>query len=510
MIVPRSIQASASNSTFFITDTIWGSIANPVEAKPGDMNVPLTVMLQYLGTQVATTVHAWLEFPKGFTDVNGISNASAYTGNIAPNAYFSLVFNVNINTNTRIGNYTMILDIYWGTTQSILQYAYHEADFVQVALEGDVDLVFSVQPVFLNAGQVNTILLNLSNHGSGSAYQVIPSISTSQGVALLNQLPKLSRLNAQATVTMNIDAFIPATLSSYSMPLTVTYKDAYLNSRSLTTSVGFVVQTINSIISVNVTPTTLVAGKVNNLTITVANNGAAPLTGLSITFGFPSSQVTWLQPTMVQEQTLDPGHNLTFTATVYDPPLTITSTSLQITMKYYDSIGVLTQDIRNIGMLSQGFIELKTTDYSTIPQQPSPGQIFSLTATVTNVGTITASAMTAVASLPQGFTTFGFQSLFIGDVPVNTPTTFTLSLLVSNGTKEGTYQIPVSLTYLDNLRKPSLVTFSFPVTIVKGSTNAGSTPSQGSPLILRIVELVLVGSVVFVVGFFLGRRGRRT
>jgi uncharacterized repeat protein (TIGR01451 family) len=254
-------------------------------------------------------------------------------------------------------------------------------------------------------------------------------------------------------------------------------------------------------------PTTLVAGIANNMTITITNTGTTPVKSISMTFMFASTQITWLEPDIFQIDELLPGENVKILAKVFDSPSASASTQLQISIKYYDTNNILNQEIRNIGLLSQGLIDIKFVDSTILPETPRLGQIFSITVTMTNIGTITASAITATPDIPQGFKIFGSKSFFLGDVQTNSPTTFTISLQVDSNTKPGNYSIPVRITYYDNLRNPLSVTMNLEFNISDKSTTTTTQPNiVGGFNLFGLIVPIIIAIVMLAIGYILGKR----
>jgi uncharacterized repeat protein (TIGR01451 family) len=263
-------------------------------------------------------------------------------------------------------------------------------------------------------------------------------------------------------------------------------------------------------ISINVNPTTLVAGKLNDIEVLLTNTGDTTIKGLSITFSFPSSQVTWLTPDMFKAEKISPRETVAIRGRTYNPPTATTSTIMQMNIKYYDESGNLYQESRSVGMLSQGIIELKVIDTTILPEKPSPGQIFSITITITNVGTITASSVSALPQLPEGFRMFGSKSVFVGDMQVNVPTTFTLSIQALNTTRPQKYSIPVTVTYYDNLRELHSLNLNLTVDVQEKNVVTSATATRGNALNLSSLILPTVfGLVLFAVGYMIGKRAKR-
>lgn len=508
-------KADLYSPDFVVIGTVWGTPSNPIEVGPGDRNVPLTVMLEYLpyehGKTTATSINFTLILPEGFTDVDGFRTASAYMVGVAPNSIFYLNFNLNVDSSLAVANYTIPMAITWNSTSYT---NLEQSTEVTVQLKGKVKLTFETAQTHLNPRDVNNVEVILSNTGSGDAYEVSTTISAPSQVSILSKPPTISTLKASSIFKLNMSVYVAPAAEGLPLTfsLTTTYKDAYFNARSISQTLGFIVKEIGpsmSPIALAVQPTTLTTGKLNDLNITVSNIGDSSIRKLSVSFAFSGGQITWLQPDLVQSETLLPGQSITIHAEVYAPPTVAASTVLQISLKYYDTNNILNQEIRSVGLLSKGIIDIELVDFSVIPEQPSPGQVFSITATLTNIGTITASAVTVVPRPPEGFTIFGSRSIFIGDMPLNAPTTFTLSLFAANTTKPSAYEVPVDLTYLDNLRNPISATINLSVVVKEPSTltpGSQQMPFWASLDSFALFLIIAVAAIMLAAGFLLGRR----
>jgi hypothetical protein len=295
--------------------------------------------------------------------------------------------------------------------------------------------------------------------------------------------------------------------------MAISYLDSNSVQRSDSRSFGLTIEVTptSSPLAIELKPESLVSGTVNNQTLTLRNTGLTRLETVSASFSFPGSAATLLEPDIYQTTAIAPGKSVIVGVRAYVSSAAAASVVLQVSLKYYDERQVLTQETRSLGLLSRGVIDLKLVDYSVIPDTPYPGQIFSLTATLTNMGTITASAVTATPNLTSAFTIFGANSVFVGDVLVDNPVTFTLSLQVSNETAPGPSDIVVELSFLDNLRSSLSVNEVIPVSVIEKPQPA-STQSGQSPLVAGLRQggtLLLVGVATLVLGIFLGRRMRK-
>lgn len=613
------IKVEAQQVHFSIIGASWGTSLNPIEAEPGDLNIPLTISLQYFGYYVANSIHAKLIVPNDFSNAIGENEPESVAVNIAPNSIFSLTYYLNISPNASLGKYIMPLRIMWNTTW---EYNMIEEVNVTVNLNGKVKLNFQTSNLYLDPGQFNEINVIVKNYGSGEAKNLNINIAGLTQTIVLESSKTVDKLEPNSETSFSIKVFVATSLANQPISLTFTgsYKDAYSNLKSFSQSIGFIVKpikatefritaketylkigevntvnisvenfgsiTLNNLtigitaspplnliesdgkiflgtlkvnekldtslklyvtptsqttstltftityyditgtlrsesryitfllnattkvspISIKVNPSILIAGKINDIEITLKNEKTTIIKDVSATFLFTTSQITWLTPDIFQAEKILPGESLVIKARAYNPPTATTSTILQVTIKYYDEMGTFYQESRNLGILSQGIIELKTVDIAILPEQPAPGQIFSATITITNVGTIAASSVTVAPQLPEGFRMFGSKSVFIGDMQVNTPTTFTLSMQALNTTKPQTYKIPVIVTYYDNLRNQHNMTLNLSITIQEKNITQTATTRPNNTYLTNWTWPAIFGIILFVMGYIIGKR----
>ena len=298
-LMPISLdRVQASGRTFFVAGTVWGSPANPVDVEPGDRNVPLTVTLQYLGTSTAKSIHAWLELPNGFTDIDGAQKAFAYTGGVGVNSYFSLIFNLNIEADAVIGNYTMTLDISWSTQSPADAYSYiHESVPVPVNFNRYSDITLqkiSISPPKVYPGDKNVDLkLSFTNAGSATAKNVIVEIVQTQYVRpswggantfFIGTVQPGQTVPADFYIDVDESAPSPSNLTLIAKIMYGTMKDPEKSVEiplSLSAKAGFVV-TSTKIPEIHVSDTGIV------ILVTFKNNGTEAAQGASVQIEVPN------------------------------------------------------------------------------------------------------------------------------------------------------------------------------------------------------------------------------
>jgi hypothetical protein len=378
-------------------------------------------------------------------------------------------------------------------------------------------LSVSLSTTSLMANSQSSIGVRITNNGGSTVTDVTATVTlTGPQTAIVGpSLFQISRIptGGDSSFGLPVSTGNVAAASTATLTMAMSYLDSSSVQRSDSRSFGLTIEVTptSSPLAIDLEPETLVAGTVNNLTVTLRNVGLTRLETLSASFSFPGSAATLLEPDIYQTPAIAPGNSAVVGVRAYVSSAAAASVVLQVSLKYYDEKQILTQETRSLGLLSRGVVDLKLVDYSVIPDTPYPGQIFSITATLTNMGTITASAVTATPNLTTAFTIFGARSVFVGDVLVDNPVTFTLSLQVSNETAPGQRDIMVELGFLDNLRSPLSVNEVVSVSVIE-KPQPPSTGTSQSPLVAGLRQggtLMLVGVVTLVLGLFLGRRMRR-
>ncbi len=421
------------------------------------------------------------------------------------------------------------------STQYVDAYGNSEASVQALGLyveniESSISAVsLTVQPTTLAPGEVNNLTVTLTDNSTYRISEITATVSAAQSeVSVVSQIPTVAYLSPGSSVNSSLSLYVTQSASGSPVTLNfaVSYVDAYGSSKSVSMSSGLYVESIQptiSPISITVSPTTLLEGQVNNMTVTASNSGDSTINTLSLSFAFQGGQATWLEPDLVQEATLQPGQNITIDGQVYDSTGGATSTALQVTIQYYEGTAAIShQEVRSIGILSRGLINMSLVNYALIPTPITPGTIFSITGTLNNEGTIPASGAVVTAEPLTGFKIYGASSTFIGSMPLDAPSTFTITLLVSNATTPGKYNLPVQVTYVNNLRTISSRTINIPITVV--ASTSGHTGILGShkkaPFILygkmnlNLIKFVIIGALASFGGFLLGflfeyRRKRR-
>ncbi len=456
---------------FNIANVQWGTPGNPVDVGSGQQNVPLTVSLQYLFINTATSVAATLSLPQGFTDATtGSSTSTAYSSqNLPSGTVVPLTFYLNTASGVSVGSYIFTLTITWGVNIAANPYAPPVSQsLVQnsqavVAIKGKAQLQFSSTQPVLTPGTVTRVPIMVSNTGTGRASNVSLSVSASSSafqppsVSILNSIPQIAALSANSSTDSYVSIYAPSSTAGSSVTLSVTasYADAYGNPRSVTGQVGLYVTNVASLpVMIRVESPSLTPGDVNNVTLIISNAGQQALKELEIAISIPPS-ISVLSQFPAKLTDLQAGSSVQLSMPIFvSSALSGVPITIPATITYTDAAGntgTLTQNLGFYVPVSQRFPEnpnISLSGYSYDPPLIYPGtKVASLQVLLANSGTTPASGVnvTLVPSNPVYAISEGSLTKSLGALPIgqSVPLTFTLGIVNSSAPINSTLTLSV-------------------------------------------------------------------
>jgi len=377
---------------------------------------------------------------------------------------------------------------------------------------GEPRIEVSVEPKTLQSGVESSLNIRVNNTGHQDLHDVRIKLDTTQQLVLLSSSEELyiEELPEGGSTLFStpIKVLYTPTMVPSKVTVQITYKDTsgrtHVETKTLTLAI--MPKTVESKLLVKISPEELQIGRENEAVLKITNISAHPIEGIEVAIeSSPPTKVFGSTRKYIGH--LDPGREIEYPVRIYVPAtLTVATTTLNAVLSYLDpDSGSVKTDSFNLSVLLRGFIDLKMVDYAVVPKKPSPSQPFSVTVTLTNTGTSTAYAAYAFPitnGLPVD--TFGPKSVYIGNIEVNIPTTFTLNLILHNTTATS-MDIPVMITYMDNLRSLHNVTYKIHVETSPSSAPKERVGESGSfiglsesLLILLPVAAVIVGAILVV------------
>ncbi|MEN3035118.1 MAG: hypothetical protein ABC537_02330 [Candidatus Methanosuratincola sp.] len=420
-------------------------------------------------------------------------------------------------------------------------------------------LVPRIVPGEINPGQNNTLTLVIDNVGKRVATNISVSLGypgTGAGTSQAGTSSILTALTATPTGTVqgssqfiiyessgrwiidSIDANgtveIPVTLyalpstagSVFLFPVQLSYTDGftYVQETRYAGTRALPAPSEATSFSIQLSTQELVAGRVNSLEMRVKNVGAGQASGIVLGIGFsqatsgsisiPSSSSlaligsdgTWTLGSMA------PGEEKAVNLSVYVPASASGSiTSLSTSLYYTDSLSRSRQETKQLGILVKGEVSLVVLETSTFPQNITQGKPFSVSVTMINIGSAPAKSAILSPSGNGALRPTSSDRIFIGDIAVDVPSSFTLSMVGENITS-GAYTLNLSYTYKDSLGQIQSSSLLVPLSLKVAEANSGSQqpsqPAYSDFLVAYWPHLVAVAVAIAAAAIYMKRRKR--
>lgn len=259
----------------------------------------------------------------------------------------------------------------------------------------------------------------------------------------------------------------------------------------------------------------LMGGRMETLNIKITNIHSYSLSEINATLAMPSSIIAlagnrWYFPNL--------GSN---NSTEFKTQIFASSNDLgegysaTLTIKYRDNtLGQTRQETYPIGLAILGPRQIRMTVYgiTVTPSPVAPGSTVTITATLLNKGTINAYYANATTILSNLFIRIPESIVYVGDVPYDSPTPFSLSTRISPRAGNGTFPLTVQVTFEDDQGVESTLTFKAGIVVstVARTTEIASRGTAKGFDWWSIAPIVGVGAIVgIVVAIILYRRRSR-
>lgn len=470
---------------FNVLSIAWGTSAIHSQAGPGDTDVPLTIILQYIyGSFTAISTSGTLETAgTGFSASNGGSNSTVYyMGSLMPGSIFDLTFYVNLNSTLVVGDhYSIPLTLLWSAvltnSTSAPETSLIQSTSISVPINGDADLTFETSQTYLTSGQVNDLNFTVTNIGTGSASDIITNLS-SQQAGVQSIIPEIQNLTAGSSISFPLQIYVPESAVGSVTPLSVsaTYVDSYGNNASTSQVIDLHSSAASEPKLVfNVEKETLIPGESNNITVTLTNIGAGNVSDIVTTTSSSMQGISTLEDFPILPS-LTPGTSYTANVTVYvsnsDAGEGIT---LTFSSTYLDPYGTSESTNQDVGfqIASSSNILSNTFSISTIANSVTSGSVSAVTFQVKNIGSSEVYSPVFSLSVDQPLVIAGNSTFATGaDIAPGQSQNFTADLTASPGSTIGIYPATLQISFTDqygsshNQSYPVAITLSGSIVLV--------------------------------------------
>lgn len=506
------------------------------EVGPGEGAATLAVVLVNRGGSDITSVTGYLSTPSGFSP-NGRSASgdavAAHDQVVEAGQTFTLHFELDVSDNARVGSYVANLDVKYSrlTEMGGLRDAFISVPF---RLTGNVILEPVTTTRTLEPGVTNDIDFEIRNLGTAAATGVTVSIigitsATGDGSASSEgqvanfgtRTYTLGTIEAGESAPFTSDIFLTnaASGSLAGVNLEIEYNDAYGNSRTMTPSVGMVVQqSATSLVGVKAvgqgerSDNQIVAGKVDDLVLEISNKDDAPIESAVISFQPASESINILGDSKWAVPSIEPGAAVSLPTRVFAPSSLIgSSTSFNVSLDYLLEGESKSEQIV-LGTYVDGEITIRIYDLAINYIGNTPNLVGNLLNEGNTDALFTTIEIVPSESGSQQLVASGPQQQYLGDLTENSPLPFSIPLS-ARGLEPGTYPVTLMLTYKDSLRNNHELVTSADVILEQSAIagNEAAGPGQrpgGQAAVGGIIVPIVVAAAVGIGGFVFFKKRR--
>jgi len=478
---------------FIVEDIYWGTPQNnPITVNPGDINVPLTIVVRNHSNETLRGVTGTLDLVYPFIDYKTQSNTSSalgqpveagdvfnQTGDILPSGSFTLTFYLNIDDDATKGAYEVNLTISYN-------YKY--------------DTYFLVgEPKTLS------IIIRLYNRAP-VIYSVLPS-ATTLSVLVGETIDFTCKADDPDNDSITYEWVLDGeTVLTGSNNYTFIASENLLGSHTLSLEISDGNLTTANTWTINVQrdPNTQVsvstqyifAGYNNPITINIENNiwdGTVQVNLAVSQYLVIIGNTTWTF------YNVTPSDRLSINITIYAPETLIGQPSqLSVSLNYNDEFGQTYTENYGIGLVVRGQVIMHVYDLVVSPSTATPGNKISISGTVLNTGNVKA-LFTNISILPSPILELTFNSKnYIGDTDPNSPVPFTLEAYLKSNVANDTYEISLALYYQDDLHEDHVLYINISIVVEQlgGEEQTNQQPQNAWESFISSGGIALVGTII--------------
>jgi hypothetical protein len=487
-----------------LLDAYFGFPNKKMEVQPGDRNIPLTLVFSSVGTEDIAGIQGFLDLPIGFspaTSAGGLIEADS--ASVAPaGSSFYLTFYVNLDKSLTINDYSGTLKLtYTRVRESGAHQNFYDFSF---KLTGKSILNMKAENPFLQPASNNQVAIQVFDTGTANLNNLDITIdqqsnsssasSNLQNVVIDQHHWNIGTVQAQSSNSFSFGIFVPQDLAGQTLhiPLTLTYFDGQGNQITTDRTVDLIVGPASANFVVKLaTPSYVLMGVMQNLTLGLENLSPSKISDMSITLVPSSSDLRILQDPRWFVNEINPLEDTVLNIPIFaDQNIVNQAVNFDVNIQYTKD-GSTVIEKQSFATYIRPVIDVSVygIQVSEIASQKM------IIGNVLNQGNMKGQ-FAVVTIQPQEGSTIQEATQYIGDIDIDAPTPFNVPVQSTTGELAGDQKITVTLTYKDTLLQTHTITQIYTVSF------GTPTPKSNDNLFqLQLVILVAIaagiGGIVF-------------
>ncbi len=486
-----------------ILDAYFGYPGQKMEAQPGDKNVPFTMEFANVGDEDITGINGLLDLPAQFSSATSAGGliAADNTQTAPAGDSFALTFYLNVDKSLIIHDYSGTVELTYSVVREVgLRQVYFDFSF---KLTGKGLLNMKADDSFLQPASNNLVTVQVSNTGTTSLNDVDitlnPQLNSSdtdnlQNVVIDQHHWNIGNVPAGSSNSYSFNIFVTQDLAEQTihLPFAVTYFDGQGNEISDTRIVDLIVGPATTSIIKLSTPSYIMMGVMQNLTLGLQNTSPSKISDMSITLASNSSDFKILQDNKWFIPEIDPLENNTIQIPVFaDQNIQSDAVNFVVDMQYTKD-GTTVIETQNFATYIRPVIDISIFG---VQSQEIAGQQ-NIIGNVLNQGNILGQ-FGQVTVDPVENSTIKESYEYMGDLDTDAPTPFNVPVVsTTGGPLSGDQKVLVTLTYKDTLLEPHTITQVDTVSFGAPAPQSNGEFSQLQPVILVAIAAG-IGGIIF-------------
>lgn len=480
-------------------DSYFGTPGQKIEAEPGDKNVPFTVILSNVGTEDIAGINGLLSLPVEFSGASTSNNLiqADNTQTATSGTSFGLTFYLNLDKSMGIHGYSGTIKV---TYTRVRENGEHTIflDF-NFKITGKSVINLKADNPFLQPASNNDITIKVSDPGSAPLNNVEVVIqpqntSTSTGIVIDQNHWDIGNVQPNSSNAFSFKAFIPQSMAGQTIhaPFSITYFDGQGNQITTSRTVDFIVgpSTMSSIAISS--PSYIMMGVMQNMTITLENLSPSKMTSIGITITPNSNGLKILKDNKWFIREINPLDSTSIDIPVFaDSSIQGQAVNYDVDLQYTRD-GATIIEKQSFANYIRGVIDISVHDIG-VSEIAGKKMIIG---NVLNQGNVKA-VFGQVTVMPLDNSIIKQSSQYIGDIDIDAPVPFNIPIN-SDTPPVGDQKVQVTLTWKDTLLQQHTITeidtVSFGTPTAQSSNNFNFNQVQ---IIILVAIAAGIGGIVF-------------
>ncbi len=486
-------------------DAYFGTSSGKIEVQPDDKNVPFTIVFSNVGSEDISGIKGLLSLPVGFSPAIANANANLIEADntqvATSGSSFFLTFFVNVDKNTNVNSYTGTVQVSYSRVRENGSHTNY-FDFA-FKVPGKSVLNMKAENQFIQPASNNQITVQVSNDGTAGLNNVDITLnpqsnstmgsSNLQNVVINQNHWNIGTVAAQSSSTFSFNIFVPQDITGQTLhiPLGITYFDGQGNQITTSRLVDLIVGPASSTFVVRLsTPSYLMMGVMQNLTLGLENLSPSKISDISITLVPSSSDLKILQDPRWFVNEINPLEKTTLNIPVFaDQNISNQAVNFDANIQYTKD-GSTVIEKQSFATYIRPVIDISVYGVDVL----NIGGKQNIIGNILNQGNIKGQfATVTIESVDNSNIKKSVQ--YIGDIDIDAPTPFNIPIDFTGNPSFGENKVVVTVTYKDSLLQPHTITQENTITL------ANPTPQTNDTSQLQLIILVAIaagiGGIVF-------------